>query len=75
MNGSMVVEDGAASDFVETSIWGIIRQAGPAGIHFRQVVAQTGLASELVVHGLFALYVRGDVQCFMDVEDLRFVAR
>ncbi len=60
---------------IEPRVWHHIKQAGSAGLGFRQLVAETGLSFDDVLGAVLSLYTGGDIQCFVESEDLRCVVR
>ncbi len=67
-------EDRSTFNDVEPRVWQHIRQAGSAGLGFRQLVAETGLSFDVVLGAVLSHYTRGDIQCFVESDDLRCVA-
>ena len=67
-------DDRPALGDVEPQVWRHIRQAGSAGLGFRQLVAETGLSFDVVLGAVLSHYTNGDIQCFIESDDLRCVA-
>jgi len=60
---------------IELAVWQHIKRAGLAGVGVRQVAAQTGLSCGDVMSSLLSLYTADDIQCFVESDDLRCIAR
>ncbi len=74
-SGEIGSEERPALSDIEPHVLHHIKQAGAAGLDFRQLIAQTGLSFDGVLGAVLFLYTRGDIQCFLEAEDLHCVAR
>ena len=60
---------------IESRVWQHINLAGAVGLSIGKLVADARLPVDLVLGAVLSLYTGGDIQCFLEAEDLRFVAR
>ncbi len=67
-------ENTPAGGDIDPHIWQRITQAGSTGLKFHQLVAETGLPFDAVLGAVLSHYTRGDIQCFVESDDLRCVA-
>ena len=74
-SGEIGSEERPALSDIEARVGQHIRQAASAGLGIRKLVAETGLSFDVVLGAVLFLYTDGDIQCFVESEDVRCVAR
>ena len=72
--GDMTIMSRTKSD-IELHVWQHIRQAGSAGLEYRELVAEAGLSFDVVLGAVLFLYTGGYIQCSIEAEELHCVAR